>query len=358
MTARSLATAAAPVADRSTTVPLHLVGARGLLAGEFLRLLEAHPTLRLAGAYAREPQGGLRDCHPQLASDLALQAPETLAEALAADLAAGPAALLLALPHGASRGYWEALRTTLGAAPAGLKVVDLSQDFRLDGSEPDGWPDWHYGLPELHPLPTDCARVAAPGCFATAAQLALVPVARAGLLMPGAPLVVHAVTGSSGSGAVAKPGTHHPHRDGDYWTYAVDGHRHEAEMLAPRNFPQGAPPLHFLAHSGPFRRGIHVSAVLPLAADIDATALRHAYQAAYADAPFVRVLAAGETPHVRHVAGSNRAELAVGVRHGAAQVQLALDNTLKGGAGQALQCLDLMLGLPQTAGLSANGLGY
>ena len=117
-------------------------------------------------------------------------------------------------------------------------------------------------------------------------------------------------------------------------------------------------PLHFAAHSGPFRRGIHVSAVLPLAGGVDAEALRLVYEETYGGTPYVRLLPAGETPHVRHVAGSNRADLAVGLRHGAAQVQLALDNTLKGGAGQALQCLNTMLGLPQTAGLPVNGLGY
>jgi len=358
MTPETLSAAVADSGQAAKTVPVHVVGARGLLAGEFLRLLEAHPVLRLAGAYAREPQGTLRDCHPHLGVDHALTAPDGLTEALTADLARGSAVLLLALPHGASRGFWETLRSALGEAPEGLQVVDLSQDFRLEGAEPAGWPDWHYGLPELHPLPDDCARVAAPGCFATAVQLATVPAARAGLLAAGAPLVVNAVTGSSGSGAVPKSGTHHPHRDGDYWAYAVDGHRHEAEMLAPRNFPAGAPPLHFAAHSGPFRRGIHVSAVLPLADGVDASAVRHAYESAYAGAPFLQVLAAGATPHVRHVAGSNRVDLAVGMRHGAAQVQLALDNTLKGGAGQALQCLNLMLGLPQTAGLPVNGLGY
>lgn len=342
-------------------IPVHLAGARGLLAGEFLRLLEAHPGLKLAAVYARGGEGSLREHHPHLAIDAEMHPMSDLPIGLQQDLSRGPAVLLLALPHGASREFWQELQAHFSGPPEGLTVVDLSQDFRLDGGDVDGWPDWSYGLPELHPVPAGAQRIAAPGCFATALQLAIVPAARADVLAPGEAVLANAITGSSGSGAAPQVGTHHPHRDGDLWAYSWQGHRHEAEVLAPRNFPEGAPPLHFLAHSGPFRRGIHVSAVLPLgkaAANMDADALRQVYTQCYADADFVQVLPAGSTPHLRHVVGSNRVDLAVDLRHGAVQVFVALDNTLKGGAGQALQCLNLSLGFAEETALPSAGLAY
>ena len=116
------------------------------------------------------------------------------------------------------------------------------------------------------------------------------------------------------------------------------------------------PPLHFVAHSGPFARGIHLTAALPLAAPIETAAAYEAFSEAYAGEPFVEVLEHG-VPDLRSVAGSNRAALAVSVRGSVLTVVLTLDNLIKGGAGQALQCLNLALGLPETHGLPRSGLG-
>lgn len=341
-----------------TPIPVFVAGARGLLAGEFLRLLAAHPSLRLAGAYSRAGHGALADCHPQLAGTpqaaVGLRPHAALATDLAAALARGPAALLLALHHGESAGAWSALRAALGAAVQRLTVVDLSADFRLPGPAADQ--DWHYGLPELHPLPPGAARIAAAGCFATALQLAVVPAARARLLAEDRPIVAHGVTGSSGSGAQSKPGTHHPHRHDNLWAYAWEGHRHERELAAARNFPDGAPPVHFVACSGPFSRGLHLSVALALHPAATAAAVRAAYAGAYGGTPCVRLLEAG-TPQLRAVLGGNRADLAVGVRGGMLHAFVALDNVVKGGAGQGLQCLNRAFGWPETAGLPLAGLG-
>lgn len=339
-----------------TPVPVFVAGARGLLAGEFLRLLAGHPGLRLAGASSRAAGGSLAESQPHLAGcfpgNPLLCAQEALAGAIAQALARGPAALLLAMNHGETAPYWQELQGALGAAAERLTVVDLSADFRL----PPAGEGWHYGLPELHPLPPGARRIAAAGCFATAMQLAVVPAARAGLLDPARPMIVHGVTGSSGSGAQAKPATHHPHRHDNLWVYAWEGHRHEAEVTAARNFPQGAPPLHFTACSGPFSRGIHLSAALPLARPLTSAAAREAYAQAFAGSACVRVLETG-TPQLRAVTGSNRADVAAGVRGDHLHVFAALDNVVKGGAGQGLQCLNLALGLPETAGLPLAGLG-
>ena len=348
-------------------VPVHLLGASGLLAGEFLRCLEGHGGFALASAASRRAGVPLTELHPQLAGGPATVDEAGLAAALAADLGRGPAALVLGLPHGETAPAWGRIAAHLGAAADGLHVVDLSADFRLRDAavyqrvygkphpRPDELADWVYGLPEFDGAALAGAmRVAAPGCFATAMQLAVLPAAKAGLLHGSAPWVVHAVTGSTGSGASPQAGTHHPFRDGSFRAYALDGHRHEAELAARFDEP---PPLHFLPHSGPFRRGIHLSAALPLAAPASSEELTALYAACYAGRPFVRVLDGG-APELRHVTGSNRADLAVSARGGVAQVLLVLDNTLKGGAGQALQCLNLMLGLDEAAGLPAAGLGW
>jgi N-acetyl-gamma-glutamyl-phosphate reductase len=164
------------------------------------------------------------------------------------------------------------------------------------------------------------------------------------------------VTGSSGSGAEPTPGTHHPHRHGNLWAYALDGHRHEAELeqaLEPLGL---APPLHFLPHSGPFARGIHLTAALPLARAVSDAEARGVYEKAYAGEPFVG-LTPGRAPDLRSVAGSNRALLLTRVRGEVLTVLCTLDNLVKGGAGQALQALNRMLGFDEALGLPRAGLG-
>jgi N-acetyl-gamma-glutamyl-phosphate reductase common form len=252
-------------------------------------------------------------------------------------------------------------------------VVDLAADFRLRDPElyratygrehpaPEWLAEFAYGLPELAPGELAGARrAAAPGCFATALQLATVPAARAGLLDVSRPWILNGVTGSSGSGAVPRPGTHHPHRHGNLWVYAASGHRHEAELLQTLRSDGIEPPIHFVAHSGPFARGIHLTAALPLseahAGSIDTGAAIEAFAAAFEGQPFVEVLPEG-VPDLRSVVGSNRASIGASVRGEVLTVMVTLDNMIKGGAGQALQCLNLMLGLSETSGLPRYGLG-
>lgn len=331
--------------------PLFLLGARGLLAGEFLRLLAEHPQLELAGAYARQGQGCLADHHPHLHGTLAEQAVHDAA-ALPQHLAAATQApvLLLALPHGSSGPWWQQHGAQLEAAQPELTVVDLSADFRLS----DAPAPWRYALPELHPVPTGSRRLAAPGCFATALQLAIVPLARAGILRPGT-IFAHGVTGSSGSGAQPKAGTHHPHRSMNFHAYALQGHRHEAEVIDPRNELPPETALDFTPHSAPLSRGLHVHAMLPAQPDRadEAPELVRAFADAH---PFIE--ASADAPQLRQVVGSNRAQLHAYRRGDFVHSLVAIDNTLKGGAGQALQALNLALDLPQSLALPSCGLGY
>jgi N-acetyl-gamma-glutamyl-phosphate reductase len=357
--------------------PVHIFGAGGMLAGEVLRLLANHPQLIPTGAITRTGEGSLADLHPHLSFDLPLSNAESGVEALAADLQRGQAVLVFALPHGETAARWRVIRERLGELTQHLWVVDLSADFRIadagawaatygcEHADPAEIAHWTYGLVELnHAALQGCRRIAAPGCFATAMQLAIVPLLRSGRLSTRETWVLQAVTGSSGSGGKAKATTHHPHRNGNMYAYSLDGHRHQAELVqACRGHMEEAQPsprILFQPHSGPFSRGIHLTAVLPLAvnneSNVDAETLRDDLRSTFVDSPFVHVRERG-APELRHVVGSNRAEVGVTVREGCAVVFVVIDNLIKGGAGQALQALNIALGLPETAGLPLNGLG-
>lgn len=353
----------------SATLPVLVVGAGGLLAGELLRLVCEHPGLALAGAVTRAGGEQLASLHPQLGAAESTVSFAEVVPTLAAALAAGERPVLfLALPHGESARAWRTVRAELGETAERVLVVDLSADYRLDDPEayrrwygehadPSGPESFVYGLPELvGERLAGATRIAAPGCFATALQLATWPAAQAGLLQPSAPWIYVAVTGSSGSGVKPRATTHHPHRHGNLWAYAVDGHRHEAELmgsLAPLGL---APEVVFLPHSGPFVRGIHLTATLPLAVPVAADEARACFAETYAGKPFVEVLDRGQ-PDLRRVVGSNRAALGVSVRGSMLVVTCTLDNVIKGGAGQALQALNLALDWPETAGLPRAALG-
>jgi LysW-gamma-L-alpha-aminoadipyl-6-phosphate/LysW-L-glutamyl-5-phosphate reductase len=353
------------------SIPLFVVGAQGLLAAETLRLAASHSGLGPCFAFSRTPMSDLRAVHPQLPAPQPVLDLVELPKSLTQALADGPAALILATPHGVSGNLWQQLKSDLGDCGADLNalfVVDLSEDHRLQmveevgaetGRSAKGNPNiaaWHYGLPELHPIPQGAKLAAAAGCFATALQLAVIPIHRAGLIDPNIPMVFNGVTASSGSGAIAKQGTHHPYRQSNYHPYALSGHRHEKELLHSRNFEQ-PPKLVFLPHSAPLGRGIYMTAVLGLQQSVGGEQLSDAFQTAYQSSEFIR-LNANQAPHLRSVIGSNRVEIGWNMKDGLAQVFVALDNTIKGGAGQGLQCLNLMLGLPETLGLPKAGMGY
>ncbi|HKE01108.1 MAG TPA: N-acetyl-gamma-glutamyl-phosphate reductase [Planctomycetota bacterium] len=353
----------------SDPTPLWIYGAGGMLAGELMRLIEQHPALALRVASSRK-EASLAQSQPHLASGGAtVDAARADASLVDAVRSGERAAVALALPHGESIAAWSRIRAALADAADHVALVDLAADFRLRDPKryaaaygqphpaPDELGGFAYGLPELRRDEIRSARrAAAPGCFATALQLAVVPAAKAGLLDPNHPWVIHGVTGSSGSGNEPKPGTHHPHRHGNFWAYGLEGHRHEAELAQALEALKLAPEIHFLPHSGPFARGIHLTTALPLARTASAAAAREVYAQAYRDEPFVEVLADG-VPDLRRVAGSNRASIAVAVRGRVLVVLLALDNLVKGGAGQALQCLNILLDYPETWGLPRAGLG-
>ena len=329
-----------------TSVDVLILGASGYGGGELLRWLSNHPAVASIRGTARSHAGkAFHAQHPNLRGLV-----EGTFEAAPdwAALAQSPNPVLFsALPHGELGKLWPELE----AAGEGhdllerLTVIDLSTDFRLD-------PAWTYGLVDWKPERMRGARrIANPGCFATALQLALLPLAG----WKPAFVAVTAATGSSGSGAAPSETTHHPTRAADFRAYKVLGHQHEAEVLRTLASEGWEAPLSFVPQSAPMVRGIFATAQFPLPAGLDAGALRAHYEAFYRDRFFVRVV--DGSPRVAATTGSAFADLAVAAKGGHGAVMVALDNLGKGMAAQAVQNLNLALGLPEWTGLKVAG-GY
>jgi N-acetyl-gamma-glutamyl-phosphate reductase len=330
-----------------------VAGASGYAGGELLRLLLAHPDLEV-GPVAAASSAGLPviDLHPQL-PELADRVfvstdPATLAEA---DI------VFLALPHGESAALAAGL-------PADLPVIDLGADHRL--ADADAWlrfygtpyaGQWPYGLPELFRADlVGARRIAVPGCYPTAVALALAPLLSRGLVEV-EDLVVVAASGTSGAGRGAKSALLGSEVMGDLTAYKVGAHQHTPEMRQTLSRVCGADvSLSFTPVLAPMPRGILATCTARTSADGDT--LRAALQEQYAAELFVHVLAPGRWPHTAATLGSNACQLQVTVdtEVGRAVVVSAIDNLGKGAAGQALQCANLALGLPEATGLTANGV--
>ncbi len=322
-----------------------ILGASGYGGGELLRWLIQHPHLRgLKGTAHSHADKPFHAVHPNLRG---LIEGRFDAEPDWAWLAASERPVLFsALPHGelaARLADYEAAWTKLGLADR-LTILDLSADFR--------WKEgWIYGLSEWRPERIKGAtRIANPGCFATALQLALLPVAD---LKPSF-VAVSAITGSSGSGAHPSETTHHPARANDFRAYKPLAHQHEAEVLATLAAEGWMPDLAFTPHSAPLVRGIFATAQMRLDGDITEADLRARFEAAL-PGPFVRLVEG--SPRVAAVAGSAFADLGFALKGRNLSVMVALDNLGKGMATHAIQNLNLALGYPPMAGLKAAG-GY
>jgi N-acetyl-gamma-glutamyl-phosphate reductase len=343
-----------------------VAGASGYAGGELLRLLAGHPDLELGAVTADSSAGKtIGQVHAHLAGAAAL-AGRTFEPHAAASLT-GCDLVFAALPAGQSA----ALARDL---PAAVKVVDLGPDIRL--ADPAAWARhydgehpgrWVTGLPELpgqRDQITAASRVAAPGCYATAAILALVPIVAAGLAEP-RDVVVVAASGTSGAGRSLRASLLGSEVMGSVSAYSAGGtHRHTAEIeqalseIGATVTGAGAT-VSFTPMLAPMPRGILATCTARLVAPQTSTAeLRAAIAAHYADAEFACLLPAGQWPATASVAGSNGVHLqaAVDERAGRAVVVAAIDNLGKGAASQAIQNANLMLGLPEGAGLTASGV--
>jgi N-acetyl-gamma-glutamyl-phosphate reductase len=336
-----------------------VVGASGYTGAELLRLLAGHPGLEPVVATSREFAGqDIASVYPNLVAYAGRPYDEVNPDALT-----GLDLVFLALPHGASM--------ELGAklAEAGVRVVDLSADFRLE--DPQAYPEWFgmphaapewlgkwiYGLPELHRQQIAGAQaVANPGCYPTAALLALAPLIAEHLIDP-ATIVVNAASGVSGAGRGLNPGMHFAHIEANYRAYTVTGHKHTPEIEQELGHLAGEP-VHvtFVPHLVPMARGLLATCVASLATGADPEAVGTAGPAHYATEPFVRATAV--PPETKFTLGSNACHVwaTADARTGRAIAIAAIDNLGKGAAGQAIQNANLMLGLPETLGLSAEGV--
>jgi N-acetyl-gamma-glutamyl-phosphate reductase len=331
------------------TLTAAVAGASGYAGGELLRLLLAHPELEIgplcAGTSAGQAVTALHPHLPQLA-DRAFE--ETSATRLAeADV------VFLALPHGESGAL-------AGDLPDGTKVVDLGADHRLEDGE--AWKRWYggehagtwtYGLPELpggRQAVQASDRVAGPGCYATAISLALAPLVAAGVVEAD-DVVVVAASGTTGAGRAAKAHLLGSEVMGDLSPYKVGAHQHVPEVKQ----ATGARSLSFTPVLAPMPRGILATVTARPSSARDPRAV---LAEAYADEPFVHVLPEGQWPHTAATLGSNACHLqaTVDADSGRVLVVSALDNLGKGAAGQAVQLANLVLGLPETAGLSTSGV--
>jgi N-acetyl-gamma-glutamyl-phosphate reductase len=326
-----------------------VAGASGYAGGELLRLVAGHPHLEVGAVTAHGSAGApVSDVHPHLVSMAGLRFAATDPAALAeSDL------VFLALPHGESAAVAAAL-------PATVKVVDLGADFRLRDAA--AWSayysgphagTWTYGLPELpgqRALIAASDRVAGPGCYAAAVTLALAPLIAAGVAAAD-DVVVVAASGTSGAGKGLKPHLLASEVMGALSPYRVGAHQHVPEIKQ----ATGARSLSLTPVLAPMPRGILATVTVKPAGGGDA---RDALTAAYATEPFVHVLPGGRWPHTGATLGANACHLqsTVDVDSGRIIVVSAIDNLVKGAAGQALQCANLMLSLPETAGLAADGV--
>ena len=320
-----------------------VVGAAGFAGALAAAIVSRHPSLELAAVTARTDAGRrLSDVYPRHRVDLVLEGFDAAAIAERAD------AVLVAYPHGASAPAVAAL------LERGLKVVDLSADFRLSRAlyeehyQPHEAPELLkravYGLPEAHRDRIAAAElVGAPGCYPTAALLALLPLAELAT-----DVVVDAKSGVSGAGREATGTTHFVSVDGNVSAYKVEGHRHRAEL--DQELPGGLP-VTFTPHLLPIDQGLLASCYVTPSRDVTAEEVRELLREAYEDEPFVEL--ADSPPGVRDVRDTNVCRIHATVEPATGRVLAfaAIDNLWKGAAGQAVQCLNLMLGLPETGGL-------
>lgn len=351
--------------NASSKTRVAVIGGTGYGGAELLRLLLPHPAVQVTKVTSIDHVGeALEAVHLNLHhTGLVFENIPPAEAAKHADL------VFLALPHKVS--------ATMAAElePLDTKIIDLSGDYRLrdvaaynrfyggEHPHPEQLGKWVYGMPELHrEALAGARRVASPGCFATTIALGMLPVAKSGWLC--GPVQTVACTGSSGSGAYAKQGTHHPLRANNLQSYKPLRHQHTPEIeqtLRDAGAKEGFS-LHFVPVSAPLTRGILANSFVEIPAAIDEAQVHDAFRQTFPEEGLVRVIApGGRSASVVAVKGSLWSEVsfALGEVRGDKRtlaVATAVDNLVKGGAGQAVQSMNLMLGLSERTGIDAPAL--
>ena len=339
-----------------------VVGSSGYTGGELLRILLHHPRVAVTAVTSEKSAGRpISSLFPHLlkVTDLVCEAFDPSAIAKKADFA------FLALPHVTAQGAAYELHKL------GMKVVDLSADYRL--SDPALYETWYehrhqypellnravYGLPELHRQEIrKAALIANPGCYPTGAILGLAPLIK-NRMIDLAGMVIDSKSGVSGAGRSPSLAHHFPEVNEGLMAYKIGTHRHTPEIEQELSLLAGERvTLSFTPHLVPMNRGILSTIYGRLAKATDTSRMHALFEDFYKNEPFVRVLPPGEFPNVRNVRGSNFCDIGVYADHrtGRAIVVTAIDNLVKGAAGQAVQNMNLMLGFDETEGLKAAGM--
>ena len=335
-------------------IKVGIVGGSGYAGVELLRLLAQHPDAQLTAITSRQESGSaIADLFPSLRGRV---------EGRFIDPSEAPLkacdVVFFATPNGV------AMREAPALLDAGVRVIDLAADFRI--SDIGEWEKWYamahacpdlvaqavYGLPEVNRERIRTARmVANPGCYPTAVQLGFLPLLEAGLVDPGH-LIADAKSGVSGAGRKAEFGLLFAEAGDNFKAYGAPGHRHLPEIVQGLSLAAGkAVGLTFVPHLLPLIRGIHATLYARLLREVD---LQELFEDRYANEPFVDVMPAGSHPDTRSVRGSNLCRIAVH-RPGGGDTVVVLaveDNLVKGAAGQAVQNMNLMFGLPEASGLT------
>lgn len=347
----------------SQTLTASIVGASGYTGGELLRLLLQHPHIRVQQVTSERLDGQfVHFTHPNLRGRTTLK--------FSASASLAPCDLLfLGLPHGSAMARIDSL------AALAPRIVDLSADFRLrQAGDYDRWyghphaqPEWLarfvYGLPELHREALRTAtHVSGVGCNATATTLAIWPLAKAQLIDAARGVICEVKVGSSEGGAASSDSTHHPERAGVMRSFAPTGHRHTAEVLQALALAGVTTDVHLSATAVDNVRGVLATAHVFVREGVTEKDLWKAYREAYAGEPFVRLVkdrvGLYRYPEPKILSGSNYADVGFEFDAGTRRVVAlgAIDNLMKGAAGSALQCANLMCGWDETLGLGFPGL--
>jgi N-acetyl-gamma-glutamyl-phosphate reductase common form len=347
-------------------IPTIVLGGTGYVAGELLRLLAGHPHLQVTGVMSESQAGKtIESVFPNLHTsfgDLCFSSKEATLDLLDS----GKMALFSAAPHGVSAALVGSFISAASTSGCDLTVVDVSADFRYAKADdftavygqPHGAPEllnqFASALPE-HLATTDRPHIGHPGCFATALLIASVPLMKLGIASND--LYASGITGSTGSGNTPIPGTHHPERQSNLFAYKPLAHRHAPEVQGICESVTGVrPALHFVPHSGPFARGIHLTLQASLQQKLDADEIRNQFRLFYADSPFVQVR--DTPPRIKDIVGSNYCHVGVAADQDSVAVFVALDNLVKGAAGGAIQWMNRKLGWAETAGLESPAIAW
>ena len=347
-------------------IPTIVLGGSGYVAGEFLRLLHAHPGLSLGGVVSSSQAGEpVAKTFPHLAPAFPNDTFVSLDAAIERLPTAPKWLVLSAAPHGAAAGLIDKLLTAGASAGVEVVVVDASADFRFADADayaavyghahatPARLAEFTCAVPEQLPA-IDTPHAAHPGCFATTMLLPIVPLAALGVADE---YFVSAVTGSTGAGRTPRDTTHHPLRQSNLFAYQALKHRHDPEVRSLIKAATGRDvALNFVPHSGPFARGIHATIFVKPKERMSGSQVNDALREYYRGCAFVRVDA--EPPKMKDIVATNYAAMHAVVNGDTIVVFSVTDNLLKGAAGGSIQWANRLLGLPETMGLTAPAAGW